>query len=555
MSNSLIASLGKSPIVATAMVKAIHEKKNVLFDEVVLLYPEKQLDVQIGIELIEHHCLCKKIVKQPLGFDDANSEDRCMFFLQTLYGVLEDRRGCDVWLSIAGGRKSMSALMYPLAPFYPNIKGVCHILDKHEGTDNTCFHDLDDLIEAFNPDDSDNPELASIMNPPLDNLSLVEIPFESFVNADNLRKLFKEIDFQALDDVPVDLAPLDSDAGEFWNLLFRKEKFPNRNAIWFSETAKKQFENPNINRMNFARYFADSKLKNPSWANKVGKNGGKHPPILKGKDANIHFFTAKISRTAERVIWREHPPSDVVISELGVENDRGQYKRVGGSIMLNQDFFSTKSVSDYPAKHMLRELPYFGKAVLVATLGKSPMVVTQAVALLEHFENVKIDKVALAHPKLNPDVRNGFDMLKEVFEKKRIDVIDVGMDMDDVDDEEKCKFFLTRLIEVVGNLKNNHPDLDIRMLLSGGRKGMSTLSLLAAQCSGVKNVYHTLITSLELEERLEKEGSLDLLKNLKSKKERAMVLFLENHIKLLDNHFALFKIPVIPLRVPYMAST
>lgn len=121
MRKALVASLGKSPIVITSAVKAFREQKNIQFDEIDILYPEQQIDIDTGIELIEKHCECKNIKKRPLPFEDADTVENCIFFMQALYGVLDERKNDDVYISIAGGRKSMSALMYAPSTFFGNI--------------------------------------------------------------------------------------------------------------------------------------------------------------------------------------------------------------------------------------------------------------------------------------------------------------------------------------------------------------------------------------------------------------------------------------------------
>lgn len=544
MSNVLIASLGKSPIVVTAMVKALKEVKGIQLDQVDILYPE-QIDIDSGIELIEKHCVCKNVVKRGLPFKDANSEENCIFFLQTLYGILEEHKEDAVYLSLTGGRKNMSALMYLLAPFYPNIKGVYHILDKNEGTRNTNFHDIDDLLGDFL---IDSPELEPYMNPPTESLSLVEMPFEHFADADDLRNIILENDFtEFIDDIPVDLEEISPEGAEFWKSIFTKKKPQEQYNIWFSENAKKQFESPNVNKIRFGNYFKKDKLKNPDWANKSDtKNGGKHA-TFNGEDRSSKFFIAKNGDTAERVAWYKKSENDIVISELSTEDDRNRYIIVGGHVQLNKVFFSDKTISDYEAKYRLHELPYFGEAILLATLGKSPMIVTQACTLLEHFENVKIEKVVLFYPRKNRDIRNGVDILKDVFQRKHMDIIPAGVEIEDVNDDHACRLFISMMIQKINDLKKEKPDVDMRLLISGGRKGMSALALLAAQVSHLPHVYHTLITDPELEESIEERGTIDEINRLRSVKERSKFLFMEAYKDSLEKNFALFKIPVIPL--------
>lgn len=179
MANVLIASLGESPIVVTSMVKVLQEGRGIPLDEVIVLYPEEHPLIDLGVERIRFHCLCRNVQEIGLPFPDANTPQRCFEFLQTLHGHLEASayKKDTVYISLAGGRKSVSALMYLPAPFYDNIEGVYHILDKYEGTDRKNFHSLETLIDDYCDDDS---ELEEIMNPSLGSLNLIEIPFEHF---------------------------------------------------------------------------------------------------------------------------------------------------------------------------------------------------------------------------------------------------------------------------------------------------------------------------------------------------------------------------------------
>lgn len=546
MKNVLIASVGRSPIVVTAMVKALEKIKNIIIDQLVLLYPEKQVDILSGIELIEKHCICRDIEQYGLPFQDADSSEQCLFFLQTLYGVLEENTANDIHISLAGGRKSMAAMMFLPTPFYENIKGIYHILDKNEGTGSTNFHALDRLIEKFLIED---PKLSEVMNPPIENLSLIELPFGHFADANNLRNVIASTDFtNENDSVPVLLENLAPDALNFWQTIFQKREAKKEFDIWFSANAKNQFESGHIDQNNFSRYFETSKLKEPAWANKSGKNGGKHCSC-RGQSGKDSFHGAKISSTAERVIWFQDESERIVIAELGVENDNKNYQRVSGRAILDKDFFSKKSHSDYKPEFQLHDLSYYSNSILVATLGKNPMVITQACILLENLEHVKIETIVIVFPEKNHDICNSVSLLEKVCKRRNIRIVRFGVSVDDLDDNEKCKIFLKHMVDAVEEIKKSYPDPELRMLLSGGRKGMTALSLLAAQQSNISEIYHTLITNPVLEEKIEKHSKLQNIQRLKSTKEKAKLLFLDDYINDLNKNFAIFQVPVIPLKI------
>ena len=57
-------------------------------------------------------------------------------------------------------------------------------------------------------------------------------------------------------------------------------------------------------------------------------------------------------------------------------------------------------------------------SVLIAPLGKTPMVVTQTLVLLSAIEGADIERVIVIHPN-NSEIRNGVGLLKEAFRRKK----------------------------------------------------------------------------------------------------------------------------------------
>ncbi len=526
MANILIASLGESPIVVTSMVKALKEEKSIEVDKVIVVYPAEHPNIKDGIDLIEKHCLCRKIEPCGLPFPDVNSYRRCYLFLQTLYGLLEANQQDTVYLSIAGGRKTMSALMYLFAPFYENIKGVYHILDTNEGTDRKNFHSLEELLNRFC---SDDPKLEDIMNPPSDELNLIEIPFEHFANVQELRELLKNYDPKQLTEgVSISLDDIEPDALDFWTAVFQKREAPKRNIlnIRFSQTAYEQyFELEDNLRKVFRKYFRQ--MQSPNFIDQK-KHG-----TFSGNGAVFHF--SKLRQTGERPFFYRQG-KDVIVAQLTYKaND--SYQQLSNKLQKYRP-----SVSEYEPKYTLKEIEQIGD-ILLAAVGESPMVVTQAYRLLQRKENANIDKIAVVFPEQNTYIKTGIRILEDVFGKKA-EVIKCGAALKDLNSEDACEDFLNRIIKAVEDLKKNYPDSEIRMLLSGGRKGMSALSYLAAQRSNITKVYHTLITDSELEDKIKSECSIENLNRLGSTKKKAEKMFLECYPA---EKFDLFEVPVISL--------
>jgi hypothetical protein len=137
MANVLIASLGDHPTVVTAMVKALAEIAGISLDLVHVIYPavEGERFIEWGYEQIEERLQDRYEVRPcPLPFSDANSYERSIEFLQCLASLLDGHQaaGDVVYLSLAGGRKNMSAMMALATQFYPCAKGLYHLIDRYE---------------------------------------------------------------------------------------------------------------------------------------------------------------------------------------------------------------------------------------------------------------------------------------------------------------------------------------------------------------------------------------------------------------------------------------
>lgn len=174
MANTLIATLGDSPVVVTAMYDLLTEQEGIQIDKVVVLHPSGGL-IPLGFDLIKEALNNKCEVQAALlDFEDANSEEECYKFLQRLYGLLAEaqKNGDMVYLSLAGGRKNMSAITGLLVPLFPNVKSLYHVLDKHESSERKhTFKSYEELVD-INKEDRE-----PYFFPGREQLKLVPIPY------------------------------------------------------------------------------------------------------------------------------------------------------------------------------------------------------------------------------------------------------------------------------------------------------------------------------------------------------------------------------------------
>src|SRR5581483_6680403 len=143
-------------------------------------------------------------------------------FLQILAGQLQayQQNGDTVYLSLAGGRKNMSALMALVIPFFPCVKRLYQVLDKDEVNSGEAGHQFKSVIELFDLSDAKRKEAFF---PPLDKLISVNIPFgeQQRVSERLLAQIY------TLDDVQLkklwDENPAQAEATEFGRLLTRPD--------------------------------------------------------------------------------------------------------------------------------------------------------------------------------------------------------------------------------------------------------------------------------------------------------------------------------------------
>jgi len=158
--------------------------------------------------------------------------------------------------------------------------------------------------------------------------------------------------------------------------------------------------------------------------------------------------------------------------------------------------------------------------------------------------------VILFYPEQHEKLLTSVKLVKEAFEDERVVVcMKVPIrGLRDIDTTAACEVYQRELEEKIKEVRNRHPYWSIDLALSGGRKGMTALTMFAAQKAGLPYLYHTMIGDKGLDQKVQSETDLQILDKDLSKNERQRLLFLDAYKNDLDK-FLLFKVPVVPATV------
>jgi hypothetical protein len=189
--------------------------------------------------------------------------------------------------------------------------------------------------------------------------------------------------------------------------------------------------------------------------------------------------------------------------------------------------------------------------VLIVPLGRSPMVATQLFTLLKEQELRDIREVVLIYPELATEIDNSADLLARALASEHKDVSCKRRRISglaDIASEEDCKEYQRGLEKEIARVKEEHSGKQIDLALSGGRKGMTAMTISAARKNHIPYVYHTLINNPEIDKKIDDETSYKELRRTDlSRKERHERLFLRAYHAQGDNsyaYFTLFRVPV-----------
>ncbi len=177
------------------------------------------------------------------------------------------------------------------------------------------------------------------------------------------------------------------------------------------------------------------------------------------------------------------------------------------------------------------------------------MIATQLYALLK-AQGRKIKEVVLIYPQ-KLSIQPGVKMLQEAFQDEKTDCTSVEVKgRKDIDSREACMDFEQTLAAAIDTVREKHPDCQIELALTGGRKGMAALAMFVAQSKNIHYVYHTLITDRQLSEKVERETDLNALSgtriNKQTRNDRLFLRAYEGNGPY--TKFVLFKVPVLPAK-------
>lgn len=547
----LIATLGDSPVVVTTMFDLLTQEKRLPIDDVVILHPSGENRMG-GYAMIDDALKGQCIVdSRELPFEDPHTEEDCFTFLQELFALLKkyQERGDSVYLSLAGGRKNMSALMALVAPFYSCVQGLYHVIDKSEFTDRANFKSLQELIKLYQA--PDKKRFKAAMHPNINGFHLVPIPTENALRvpesylqklhnmtAEQLQELWEQNPDEA-DRVQFTLQFVESSIGHLLKvLLTKKAKKEYEDIIRRDANLRRQFENC-LRSMQFASFLKDT-----------------GNALIDNRKRSFPSYIYRRGDTIERPFFHTEPgdimndPQNhvdfVVVERFARHHNQNQYTpRV-------EELLSTpyqKGQPLYALADIARERKSV-QSVLIVPMGTQPMIATQLYTLLKDQEQRDIIKVILLYPAMSELVSQSVQIAQNAFAHEGVTCEDVPVEtLEDVASGEDCNTYQSVLEGTIRNIQDTflkgNPSAFIDLALSGGRKGMAALALFAAQRTQLQAVYHTLITNEELERLIEFDMDESRFSRLRQSEQNDK-LFLR-YYEAYKADFRLFTVPIGPL--------
>lgn len=173
MKKVLISTLGETPSVITESLDVLKDK-GIKIDEVVLL-TTMDSDTEESLNLLyehirEYYGISNIYSEQTKAYNDIDNENSLMEFMENACKTLKKYRDMDseIYVSIAGGRKTMSALMTLAVQIY-GAKELFHVIvtdSELEKKSNIGY------LRSFPKD-----ERVKFLHPPKDIIKIVRMPF------------------------------------------------------------------------------------------------------------------------------------------------------------------------------------------------------------------------------------------------------------------------------------------------------------------------------------------------------------------------------------------
>lgn len=174
MTNVLIASLGDSPAVVTETIDALEREERIQFDTVVTIgtndFDVRRAGEMLTTELGEYYGGRIIYIPDQLDVQELLTEVDHLSYLSRIAQWLKTYRSQNTYLSLSGGRKTMSALVAIAVQIY-GAKALCHMVPQDL--------ELEELGKVHRLSRLPKAEQQRIYHPDADAVRLVRLPLIS----------------------------------------------------------------------------------------------------------------------------------------------------------------------------------------------------------------------------------------------------------------------------------------------------------------------------------------------------------------------------------------
>jgi hypothetical protein len=486
-------------------------------DKVRLLCPQDSAVQQSAAEVenllgVEFSC---DVQTEPLPFDDANSLLCAQQYLRALARILRDceRQGESVFLLLSGGRKNMSALTAAITPWFGCVKRLYHLLDRNEDDERKRVLYTAEELNGMTDD-----QRRRCLFPDKSSLNLFEVPHPGFLPDMARRRTALE----ARGELP---EATDHPAfNDFWARVLGDRLIEEVLQVWLSRRAADEYQGfDSDSRHQWDRVF--QRMTDPAYL-----SAREH-----GRFQNKQFSSRTDCKCLDldsnhlRPFYHIDGPRLIVARAT---KHPGTYDQlIDGSVGVRRE--------DHPAFQPW-PLSSSKPIVLVASLGKEPMVASQAAVLLQQLHGRKVADVELVYAGGHRSIPNLAKELKAFEDNDFPCNLQPVEKIDDTNSTDKCQEYLGKVHDLVRGLQRSAPEDEIHFLLSGGRKTMAAMNLFAAQRAGLTKVWHTLVREPRRERRIE-----EAVREARSAPERHKIWFLQDP-RFGADCFDIFPVPVSP---------